>query len=137
MLSTRPFLSLIIVSDRPSYQHTRHMPLKHLLTDEELIEALTHYNGTPKAILDNKNTLSFFLRILRNDFLVNDRLLADNPKKTTVPLLALYCDDDTDIADKTKMDAWSAYSENWLGVTFLQAVIFILTIVRCAKRCYK
>lgn len=113
--STRPFLSLIIVSGRPSYQHTRHMPLKHLLTDEELIEALTHYNGTPKAILDNKNTLSFFLRILRNDFLVNDRLLADNPKKTTVPLLALYCDDDTDIADKTKMDAWSAYSENWLG----------------------
>ena len=69
------------------------MPLKHLLTDEELIEALTHYNGTPKAILDNKNTLSFFLRILRNDFLVNDRLLADNPKKTTVPLLALYGDD--------------------------------------------
>lgn len=40
----------------------------HLLPDDEFIEVLKDYGGTPAAFFENRELVDFFLPILRNDF---------------------------------------------------------------------
>ncbi|WP_257154883.1 thioesterase II family protein, partial [Bacillus toyonensis] len=44
----------------------------HLLPDDQFIEKIKHMNGTPSAVLENKELMDLFLPILRADFKMNN-----------------------------------------------------------------
>ncbi|ELW9268386.1 acinetobactin biosynthesis thioesterase BasH [Acinetobacter baumannii] len=108
-------LRLIVISSRPEHHYIQHMRYKHELTDEKIIDELKRYNNFPDEILNNQDALTFFLKIIRNDFYLSDQLLGEKIHKTEVPIVAFYGKQDPDIPNKRMMDAWQQHTENWLG----------------------
>ncbi|WHR57505.1 thioesterase II family protein [Acinetobacter haemolyticus] len=108
-------LKLIVISSRPEHSYIQHMRYKHALTDKEIINELKRYNNFPDEILNNPEALTFFLRIIRNDFYLSSQLLGEKLSKTKVPVIAFYGKDDPDIPNKIMMDAWQQHTDNWLG----------------------
>lgn len=108
-------LKLIVISSRPEHHHIQHMRNKHELTDQKIIAELKRYNNFPDEILNNQDALTFFLRIIRNDFYISDQLLSETITKTDVPVMGFYGKEDPDISNKSMMDAWQQHTENWLG----------------------
>ncbi|WP_430737019.1 thioesterase II family protein [Psychrobacter sp. VH5] len=112
-------LALVVVSSRPTPQYLQHICGRQHLTDDEIIEKLTHYNNFPSEILQNTAALNYFLTIIRNDFSVSDQLicqqLTNTPAPLTAPLIVFYGIDDPDIEDEAMMQAWQAHSEVFLG----------------------
>lgn len=76
------------------------MRYKHELTDEKIIDELKRYNNFPDEILNNQDALTFFLKIIRNDFYLSDQLLGEKIHKTGVPIVAFYGKQDPDILTK-------------------------------------
>lgn len=76
------------------------MRYKHELTDEKIIDELKRYNNFPDEILNNQEALTFFLKIIRNDFYLSDQLLSEKIHKTEVPIVAFYGKQDPDIPNK-------------------------------------
>ena len=46
-----------------------------IIDDEKIIDELKRYNNFPDEILNNQDALTFFLKIIRNDFYLSDQLL--------------------------------------------------------------
>lgn len=113
-------LKLIVVSSRPEYEFIRDMPEKHALTQQDILGELKKYNNFPQEILNHQDTLNFFLKIIRNDFHLSDRMLHDHIAKKNIPLLAVYGVDDPDIPDIDCMNGWKNHSEKWLGAYALE-----------------
>lgn len=70
-----------------------HMPrgadrLMHNLPENEFIEELKHYNGTPKEILENKDLMELVLPVLRADFRVNETYEYREEPALNIPLTA-------------------------------------------------
>ncbi|MHA3081430.1 thioesterase II family protein [Acinetobacter sp. ANC 5502] len=108
-------LILLAVSSRPAPSYLKIMNKKSILTDQELINELKIYNNLPSEILNNQDTLEFFIRIIKNDFMLSDNMLNDQISLTEKPLLSLYGKDDPYIDHHEMMEKWQDFSTIWLG----------------------
>ncbi len=74
-------------TDAPQYRS----PSKnlHLLPDDELIQSLRNYNGTPAEILDNRDLMDFLLPTIRADFALAETYQYQAGPPLTVPITVL------------------------------------------------
>lgn len=108
-------LILLAVSGRPAPSYLKIMSQKSILTDQELIDELKIYNNFPSEILNNQDALEFFMRIIKNDFLLSDNMLNDQIFVTEKPLLSIYGKEDPYIYHHEMMEKWQDFSKTWLG----------------------
>ncbi|WP_111894462.1 thioesterase II family protein [Acinetobacter sp. MB5] len=108
-------LILLVVSGRPAPSYLKDMGKKSILNDDELINELKVYNNFPSEILNHPDALEFFIKIIKNDFMLNDNMLIDKIPLTQKPLLSIYGKDDPYIHHHTMMEEWDEYSSAWLG----------------------
>ena len=113
-------LKMMVISSRPEHRYIQHIKDKRQLSDLEIIAKLKRYNHFPEEILNHADALAFFLRIIRNDFLLSDQLLSENIIKTSIPVLTFHGKDDPDIPDPKAMQAWQQHTEKWLGSVELE-----------------
>ncbi len=110
-----PNIILVVVSGRPMREFIRGPKNRHLMAQDEFVREIKKYNNFPDEILGNNEVLQFFLKIFRNDFLLNEQMLNDQPMVTAMPLLALYGNDDPEITSSESMEAWASFSTDWQG----------------------
>lgn len=108
-------LKMMVISSRPEHQYIQHIKDKRQFSDQEIISNLKRYNHFPDEILKHADALAFFLKIIRNDFLLSDQLLSENILKKSIPVLTFHGKDDPDIPDQKAMKAWQQHTEQWLG----------------------
>lgn len=72
--------------DAPSVRRPGHL---HLLPDDELVEELRRYNGTPEAVLSSRELLALFLPILRADFSIGGTYAYQASPKLDLPMTVL------------------------------------------------
>ncbi|WP_151753478.1 thioesterase II family protein [Acinetobacter soli] len=108
-------LILKIVSARPSPHYQSLIHHYSAMSDEQIIQELKLYNNFPYEILNNPSALEFFLRIIKNDFILSDNMMKKPILKSTVPLMSIYGKDDPYIKNHEIMQSWQDFSEQWLG----------------------
>lgn len=108
-------LSLLIVSSRSTPDYQSSINNYGSMNDDELIHELKIYNNFPDEILDNKSALEFFLKIIKNDFILSDRMINEKIEITKKPLISIYGKDDPYIQHHEIMESWNKYSEKWFG----------------------
>jgi len=79
------------------------------LDDENFIEGLRRYEGTPIEILDNKELINIFLPTLRADFTIDENYLDQNYKKIDSDILGLMGDADQEMSLE-ELQKWQDYT---------------------------
>lgn len=138
-------LILLAVSSRPAPSYLKIMNKKSISTNQELIDELKIYNNFPIEILNNQDAFNFFIKIIRNDFMLSDNMLNDQISITEKPLLSLYGKDDPYIYHHEMMEKWQDFSTNWLGAHamagghfyFLDQPILINTLTIISENIFK
>ena len=74
----------IFVSGGSAPQHRRDTGKMHLLSDDDFIDELKNYNGTPPAVLEHRELMDLLLPMIRADF-----ALVANYTYRPAPLLAM------------------------------------------------
>jgi medium-chain acyl-[acyl-carrier-protein] hydrolase len=77
----------------------------HLLSDAALLEEVRRYDGTPAAVLADKELLGIMLPILRADFSIHDMYTYAHEPPLDVPITAFGGLDDPNVAEE-RLDAW-------------------------------
>lgn len=97
----------LFVSGRRAPQLPLRKKRLHTLPDAELIEEIRRYNGTPAAVLADKELLELVLPIIRADFTVHETYTYAEGPPLDVPITALGGIDDQDVSED-QLDAWRA-----------------------------
>ena len=100
-------LSLIVSGARPPHLPPKRNPPLSQLSDSELIEELRYLNGIPKRILQDEETLSYYLPQLRADFALSEAATSTmmQAQKLECSILALGGIDDKE-APKEDVEVW-------------------------------
>ena len=99
-------------------------PIYHL-NDEEFEKGIARFDGTPREILENKELMSFFLPMLRADFIMDETYCVRDIKKLNSPITALGGTNDKE-ADKQAILKWRDYAENQFNVFFFDGGHFFI-----------
>lgn len=92
----------IKATNKPIYQ----------FSDDDFINELKILNGTPQAVLDNKELMEMFLPLLRADFEVSDTYCYQGNGKFDCPISVLTGEDDDISIDD--LNAWGKWFESEL-----------------------
>ncbi len=89
----------------------------HELPDDQLIEKLRDYNGTPREILDNRDLMRLLLPAVRADFALGADYHYEAEAPLPIPLTALSGKNDKHV-EAGDLRAWQketsvAYREHW------------------------
>lgn len=89
----------------------------HELPDDQLIERLRDYNGTPREILDNRELMHLLLPTVRADFALGADYHYEDEPPLDIPLTALSGRQDAHVRDDG-LRGWqrqtcAAYREHW------------------------
>jgi len=84
-------------------------PIYHLPHDE-FIEELKSLNGTPHAVLENKELMELFLPLLKADFEIADRYCYTGKARFNCPISVFGGEDDVDICI-SKLNSWGDFFE--------------------------
>ena len=93
-----------------------HIPAKrqlHHLEDQEFINSLRRYAGTPEAVLQDRELIKVFLPVLRADFVLDEKFLANPADKVEFPIYALAGDRD-EIAPLQEVAEWQQFTRGTL-----------------------
>ncbi|KYC29188.1 putative thioesterase [Sterolibacterium denitrificans] len=94
----------------------------HELPDDQLIEKLRDYNGTPREILDNRELMQLLLPTVRADFALGADYRYEDESPLPIPLTALSGRQDRHVHDdeggESGLCGWrrqtsAAYREQW------------------------
>ncbi|CVI64911.1 Linear gramicidin dehydrogenase LgrE [Clostridiales bacterium CHKCI001] len=83
-------------------------PIYHL-NDEEFEQGIARFDGTPQEILENKELMSFFLPMLRADFIMDETYYTQKIEKLSCPITALGGTFDKE-ADEHAVLQWKEYA---------------------------
>ncbi len=81
-------------------------PVLHHLSDKELMEALTRYEGASRVGIENAQLLEILLQMLRADFRVNETYIYASQLRLSCPITAVAGTRDP-ICSKSEMLEWS------------------------------
>jgi medium-chain acyl-[acyl-carrier-protein] hydrolase len=99
----------LFVSARPA----PHLPLSrtpiHHLPDDKFMAALEGYNGTPAAVLQNRELMDLFLPALRADFAISERYsyVAEEPLACSISAFGGVQDD---LVSRASLAAWCEHT---------------------------
>jgi len=80
------------------------------LPHHEFIEELKHLNGTPQAVLENKELMELFLPLLKADFEIADRYCYTGKVRFNCPISVFGGEDDVEIC-LSKLNSWGDFFE--------------------------
>jgi medium-chain acyl-[acyl-carrier-protein] hydrolase len=90
-----------------------HLPLSrkpiHALPDEQLIQELKRFNGTPQEVLDNQQLMALVLPVLRADFSLNETYEYREGPALPCPITGLGGRDDPE-ASPEMIEAWKTHT---------------------------
>lgn len=104
-----PLPRRLFVSGYRSPERPRHSPDLHQLPDEQFIEALRGYGGTPDAILAHRETMELLLPMIRADFKLHETHRFRTGAALPLPITALAGESDH-IVPPDEMGDWKQYS---------------------------
>jgi len=81
----------------------------HLMPDDELLEKIDEYNGTPRALLQDRELMRFFLPQLRADFAICETYEHLAGTRLTCPITAFGGQHDPDVSPD-QLAAWSVHT---------------------------
>jgi len=82
----------------------------HNLPENEFIERIKNYNGTPKEVLEHEELMQIMIPILRSDFEVCETYRYQEKPKLTLPLTVFGGLKDSS-APSADLEAWANYTE--------------------------
>ncbi|PIE58002.1 MAG: putative thioesterase [Desulfobulbus propionicus] len=83
-------------------------PLHHL-PEEELVEGLKRFSGTPNAILENKEIMRLYIPIIRADLAIEETYNHKKEDPLDIPISAFYGSNDKE-GPKDVMIPWNKYT---------------------------
>ena len=114
----------LFVSGRRAPQIKPAPPI-HNLSDNQFIEKLRKYGGTPEAVFQEPQLLDLFLPILRADFALNDNYTYINEKPLKCPVTAFFGTHDK-IAPKDYVSAWKEQTDSQFDLHMIKGGHFFL-----------
>ena len=85
----------------------------HLLPDDQFIERLNDYGGTPKQVLENKELMDLFLPILRSDFKVCNEYEYSTGEEPFDFGITIFTGLEEELSD-AKIEGWQKYTKHKL-----------------------
>jgi surfactin synthase thioesterase subunit len=131
MLHYLPMPVHLFASGCDAPQHRCEPKGLHLLPDDELIDALKDYNGTPAEILDNRELMALLLPLLRADFGLVDTYRYRAGLRLQVPLTVLAGDQDDHI-EPLQVDGWGKETAAGCQVHWFEGDHFFINAQRDA-----
>lgn len=131
MLHSMPVPVHLFASGCNAPQHRSASKNLHLLPDDELIEALRHYNGTPAEVLANRVLMELVLPPLRADFSLVASYCYRPGLRLHVPLTVIAGKQDDHI-DPLQVDGWSKETAAPFQVHWLEGDHFFINAQRDA-----
>ncbi|KGJ86793.1 thioesterase II family protein [Colwellia psychrerythraea] len=107
MLNHPPPIHFIASGSRGPQYLSNNEPIYHL-KDEEFINEIRGLNGTPPAVLDNKELMDLFLPMLKADFEIADKYCYNKNETFNCPISVLGGEDDFDIT-YSKLSGWGEH----------------------------
>ncbi len=105
----RPLPVALVASGRNAPHLPARDPLMHPLPEEEFVERLRRFEGTPEAVLQHEELMRLLIPLLRADFAVNEAYTHVSEAPLDLPLLVLGGDGDEEVS-QAGLEAWSEYT---------------------------
>jgi len=96
---------LLLLSGRRAAHIPLHREPYHCLPDKEFVEIVAALNGTPAAVLENKELMSYLIPCLRADFKLNETYRYVHGEALDAPLVVLAGVDD-EVTKGTEVNSW-------------------------------
>lgn len=100
-------------------------PIYHL-SDEEFVQALRRFAGTPEAILQSKELMELFMPVLRADFTLDETYVYTDAPPLDCPIIA-YCGTEDEEANREDMEAWADHTDESFTLEMVEGGHFFLT----------
>lgn len=108
---------IILSAHRAPHLPPERAPLSQL-PDSEFDRRLADYSGTPRAVLQDAETMDLFRRLLRRDFAACESYRMQDEPPLDIPALCLGGNEDPDVAPE-HLSAWSDHFTMPVGLGML------------------
>ena len=95
------------------------------LPDSDFIDKLRHYNGTPSAVLENRELMELFLPILRADFEVLETYTYNHAPPLECPISVFGGLQDTQVTIE-ELEAWREQTNNYFSLNMFPGDHFFI-----------
>lgn len=119
-----PLCGLIVSGCEAPHMRKVRKPL-HALNDDALIEALRELNGTPEAVLQDRELMHLLLPAIRTDFAFFENYQYVPGPRLTVPLTVLAGLDDTHV-DASRVEDWKDLTQKETALHWLPGNHFFI-----------
>jgi medium-chain acyl-[acyl-carrier-protein] hydrolase len=109
VLEDRGIVPEVLIVAAKSAPHLPARRARGILPDDELIRELRALDGTPRALLEDRSSLQFYLPLIRSDFAVVDTYVHDRKTRLSCPIACLGGSDDP-TTSKESLAAWSVHT---------------------------
>jgi medium-chain acyl-[acyl-carrier-protein] hydrolase len=99
-------------------------PLHHL-SDDEFVEELRRFSGTPEEVLRNRELMEMFIPVLRADFSVDETYLHAQDEPLDCPITAFGGTEDNE-ANRQELEAWACHTRAGFDFEMLEGDHFFL-----------
>jgi medium-chain acyl-[acyl-carrier-protein] hydrolase len=99
----------LVLSACPAPHRLAGRPQRHRLPDAELISEIARMDGTPQAVLNDRDLMALMLRIIRADLTMFETYTATAPTPLPCSIAALCGSSDT-IVQKADVSGWRDYT---------------------------
>jgi surfactin synthase thioesterase subunit len=97
----------------------------HHLPDDEFIAELKRLNGTPQAVIENKELMELFLPLLRADFEIADNYCFTGNVSFNCPIFVLSGEEDIDIT-QFHLESWGDFFNSTAEVHMISGNHFFI-----------
>jgi len=97
----------------------------HRYSDEDLIEEIKRFNGTPKEVLAHEELIKFFLPTLRADLQMIETYQYEEGPALACPIKVFGGQDDPEVG-REDLSAWSKQTKNKFSLEFFQGDHFFI-----------
>jgi surfactin synthase thioesterase subunit len=114
---------MVIVSGCRSPRHPQNLPMMHLLSDAEFLEAIGTMAGTPPEVLENPAIMRIMLPALRADMMLSETWVDCHEAPIRVPIHAIVGREDA-IENSDSMVGWSEYTTSHFALSEISGTHF-------------
>ena len=122
---------LLIISARPAPHVPPDRKPIHALSDDGFVAELKKLEGTPAAVLENRELMDFLLPTLRADFELCDTHVCDRAATLDTPLV-LFGGLEDQTAGREKLEEWRGYTTGPVSVQMFPGNHFFLQTQKAA-----
>ena len=117
--------NLLFISGRGApHMHSREKPI-HVLPDDEFVEEIKKYNGTPKEVLEHEDLMDILTPILKADFEVCETYTYSEKQPLNCPITAFGGLQDASTS-REQLQAWQDYTNGLFNLRMFMGDHFYL-----------